>query len=286
VPATSATAKPHPNLIDRFIGEEAHIVGRDTLAINNFIQAEWLEVAIPEFGEQEDYGILYLFPVDDNQFYLQLCYMQHPETSSMNATVTSLRFSPAFFEQYPPETLMQNQPFRFDQSTELQFQVCSQAAQLLGQLQQGALLTPFTRALQQSETSMHLLRRALECITIPFTVCQVPACRFLMYESERTKIQDARMILDVDIDKPYTIKELSRKVAMNECYLKKGFKALVGKTIHEYQMEQRINKAKTLLREDGQSVTDVANMLGFSSISHFSTAFKRITGMKPCELLA
>jgi len=64
------------------------------------------------------------------------------------------------------------------------------------------------------------------------------------------------------------------------------FKALVGKTIHEYQQELRIAKAKELLNQQGRSVTDVANILGYSSISHFSTAFKRVTGMKPCELLA
>ena len=73
---------------------------------------------------------------------------------------------------------------------------------------------------------------------------------------------------------------------MNECYLKKGFKALVGKTIHEYQQEIRISRAKILLREQGKTVTEVANTLGYSSISHFSTAFKRVTGLKPCELLA
>jgi AraC-like DNA-binding protein len=131
-----------------------------------------------------------------------------------------------------------------------------------------------------------LLRRALECITIPFETCQVPACRFLAYESEREKIQEARQIIEQSIDQPHTIKELSRKVAMNECYLKKGFKAIVGKTIHEYQQELRIAKAKELLQQQGCTVTDVANILGYSSISHFSTAFKRITGMKPCELLA
>ncbi|MBS1690543.1 MAG: helix-turn-helix transcriptional regulator, partial [Bacteroidetes bacterium] len=63
------------------------------------------------------------------------------------------------------------------------------------------------------------------------------------------------------------------------------FKALVGKTIHEYQQGLRITKAKELLQQEGQSVSDVANILGYSSISHFSTAFKKATGMKPCELL-
>jgi AraC-like DNA-binding protein len=132
---------------------------------------------------------------------------------------------------------------------------------------------------------MHLLRSALECITIPFTVCQVPACRFLAFESEREKIMEACQIIDQHTDQPLTIRELSRKVGINECYLKKGFKALTGKTVHDYQQSLRINKAKELLQQQGRSVTQVANTLGYSSISHFSTAFKRVTGMKPCELL-
>ncbi len=272
--------------LQRFLGEEARILSNECVSVNNFIQAEWIEVCLAENSIPEDQGMLYLFPIDDNKFCLQLCYMQYEENRSVNATVCSLRFLPAFFDQYPPETLMENQPFRFDETTEQQFPVCARTRMLLGQLQQGALLTSFIRSLQQSEAAMSLLRGALECITIPFTVCQVPACRFLAFETEREKIMEARIILDQQIDQPLTIRELARKVAINECYLKKGFKALIGKTVHDYQQDQRINKAKDLLQNQRLSVTEVANTLGYSSISHFSTAFKRVTGMKPCELLA
>ena len=112
------------------------------------------------------------------------------------------------------------------------------------------------------------------------------ANKFLASEADREKILKAREVLLQHIGEPITIKTLSRKVAMNECYLKKGFKALVGKGIHEYQQELRISKAKDLLAKEGLSVSDVANTLGYSSISHFSTAFKKATGLKPCELLA
>jgi AraC-like DNA-binding protein len=233
--------------------------------------------------------MLYLFPTDNEEFYLQLFFLQYGEEADSHASVCGLRFLPSFFHQYPSATLMANQPFRFDRVTELAFPICAKARVMLVELEQAANSTtgtPFTNSLQQSEVAMRLLRRALECITIPFTACQVPACRFLANESEREKIQEARQILDGSIDQPLTIRQLSRRVAINECYLKKGFKTLTGKTIHDYQQELRINKAKELLQQRGHSVTDVANILGFNSISHFSTVFKRVTGMKPCELLA
>ncbi|HVK49323.1 MAG TPA: AraC family transcriptional regulator [Pseudobacter sp.] len=110
-------------------------------------------------------------------------------------------------------------------------------------------------------------------------------CKFLANEADRDKIVKAREILIQHIGEPITIKELSRKVAINECYLKKGFKELFGTTVFDFYQNQRMEHARYLLYEKGLSVTEVSMMLGYSSISHFSTAFKRHTGIKPCELL-
>ncbi|MEO6187247.1 MAG: AraC family transcriptional regulator [Ginsengibacter sp.] len=111
------------------------------------------------------------------------------------------------------------------------------------------------------------------------------SCKFLANEADREKIALAREILLQHIGEPLTIKELSRKAAINECYLKKGFKEMYGTTIFDFFQSQRMEHAKYLLYEKGLSVTDVSALLGYSSISHFSTAFKKHTGLKPCELL-
>ncbi|HYE53999.1 MAG TPA: AraC family transcriptional regulator [Chitinophagaceae bacterium] len=111
------------------------------------------------------------------------------------------------------------------------------------------------------------------------------SCKFLANEADREKISKAREVLLQHIGEPITIKELSRKVAINECYLKKGFKEMFGTTIFDFYQSQRMEHAKYLLYEKGLNVTEVSLMLGYSSISHFSTAFKKHTGLKPCELL-
>ncbi len=285
MPKAVIISKQQPSPVERFIGGEVTVLASEPLVISNAIQGECYEVALPEDEHREDKGMLSLYPIDDHKFCLELSYLQLAEASSASGSVCTLRFLPAFFDQYPAETLMANQPFRFDQSTQIPFSICTLSRSLVDKLQAETVATPFIKSLERSSAAMHLLRRALECITIPFEACQVPACRFLAHESEREKIQDARRIIEQHIDQPHTIRELARKVAMNECYLKKGFKTVTGRTIHEYQQELRIAKAKELLQQQGLSVTDVANTLGYSSISHFSTAFKRVTGLKPCELL-
>ncbi len=129
-----------------------------------------------------------------------------------------------------------------------------------------------------------LLLYGLECL-VEEKAEESFACKFLSNEADRDKMNLAREILLQRIGDPITIKELSRKVGTNECYLKKGFKEMFGTTVFDFYQSQRMEHAKYLLYEKGLSVTEVSALLGYSSISHFSTAFKKHTGLKPCELL-
>jgi AraC-like DNA-binding protein len=129
-----------------------------------------------------------------------------------------------------------------------------------------------------------LLLYAMECL-VEENGEESFACKFLANDEDRGKIVKAKEVLLQHIGNPITIKELSRKVAINECYLKKGFKEIFGTTIFDFYQNERMNYAKHLLYNKGISVTEVSMLLGYSSISHFSTAFKKHTGLKPCELL-
>ena len=271
--------------LDYLLGEEARIVNSEPVFINNFVRADFVKLGpsnINVFGE--DGGRLFLYPVDDAQFNLHLLYL-HPDQDVSEPEICWLEFTPQFFHMFEENVLLNNTPFRFDRTTEQQFNLCSPTKLLIDQLRKIGALTPLLQSIQLTEIALQLLRKAIENVTNPFTVCPVPACRFLANDSEREKIIEAKNILESTLDQPLTIKELSRKVAMNECYLKKGFKTITGKTINEYQQYLRITKAKELLQQKGQTVSDVASLLGYSSISHFSTAFKKATGLKPCELL-
>ena len=153
-------------------------------------------------------------------------------------------------------------------------------------LMEGLLNHNYSESLENifvSAQTQMLLLNFLDCMDDK--ELEVINCRFLSNETDREKVVKAREVLLEHIGEPITIKQLSRKVAMNECYLKKGFKEMFGTTIFDFYQSQRMEHAKYLLYEKGLSVTEVSNILGYSSISHFSTAFKKHTGLKPCELL-
>ena len=271
-------------VLQRFIGEEAKILNAHSVVVNRFVVAHQLHIQLTENPYKEEIGGMIADFQDNENPYVFLLYL----LSSQNATATivyQFQFLPEFFELFGDEISSGTNSFRFEQDPETEFIICQHSHSLLHQMQQITDFSGLLRSLHYTEIAIQLLRRAIEHVSVPFKVCPVPACRFLTYQSEREKIIEARKILELSFDQPISIKELSRKVAMNECYLKKGFKTLTGKTINEFQQEQRIGRAKELLQERGQSVSEVANTLGYSSISHFSTAFKKATGMKPCELL-
>lgn len=77
-----------------------------------------------------------------------------------------------------------------------------------------------------------------------------------------------------------SIKDISYKSAMNECYLKKYFKDYYGMTINTMLKNRRLEVAKNLLQED-YSVKEVAFMVGYKHMGHFSKLFAKNFSLSP-----
>lgn len=79
---------------------------------------------------------------------------------------------------------------------------------------------------------------------------------------------------------PLSLQELAALTGMSEYHFCKTFKRSTGITPHKYVMQVRIDRAKDLLAKN-MSITEIALNVGFSSHSHFSGAFHRVTGLSP-----
>lgn len=196
------------------------------------------------------------------------------------SSVLSQFIKPSLSSDTLPDNILS---FRHTTSFSKILPICNKTRSVL----EGLLNHNYTDALENiyvnAQTQM-LLLYGLDCMLGEKEI-ETLTCKFLANEADREKVVKAREILIQHIGEPITIKELSRKVAINECYLKKGFKEMFGTTIFDFYQSQRMEHAKYLLYEKSCTVTEVALLLGYSSISHFSTAFKKHTGLKPCELL-
>jgi AraC-like DNA-binding protein len=202
----------------------------------------------------------------------------------------SFRFSPSQLSQFvkprhADDAMLSDQVLGFKHYSSFTkvLSLCSKSRVVLDAMLNNTYTDSLQNIFINAQIQM-LLLHSMDCMVGEKTI-DVINCKFLANEADRDKVMKAREVLIEHIGEPITIKELSRKVAMNECYLKKGFKEMFGTTIFDFYQSQRMEHAKYLLYEKGLSVTEVSLMLGYSSISHFSTAFKKHTGLKPCELL-
>lgn len=74
---------------------------------------------------------------------------------------------------------------------------------------------------------------------------------------------------------------LSGKINHEYTYLSSLFSSVEGRTIENYFIEQRIEKAKELLVYGQLTLSQIAFDLEYSSVAHLSAQFKKITGLTP-----
>jgi YSIRK-targeted surface antigen transcriptional regulator len=78
-----------------------------------------------------------------------------------------------------------------------------------------------------------------------------------------------------------SIKDLADLVHLNPVYLSQLFKKETNKPIGKYIQEEKIKEAQKLLIQTDYSVADICMLLHFNNQSHFSSLFKKFTGVTP-----
>ena len=91
--------------------------------------------------------------------------------------------------------------------------------------------------------------------------------------------------MEQNITKTVTLKELMEYSGTNRTAIENIFRENLGKGAVEYFLILKIELAKKYLREDNYNITQISEILGYSSIHYFSRQFKKITGMTPTEYL-
>lgn len=99
--------------------------------------------------------------------------------------------------------------------------------------------------------------------------------------SVSSKIRDSLNYIQTHIHEKINIKQIAENVGYTEYYLSKKFKAEVGETINQYMTQQKLERAKLLLRTTDDTIQSISELFSFSSRSYFSEVFRKAEEVTP-----
>lgn len=92
-----------------------------------------------------------------------------------------------------------------------------------------------------------------------------------------------RRYIDLHFKEALTLEQLADEVHMNKYYLSHAFKREYGVSPINYMISRRVEESKYLLAETDLPMSQISQLLGFSSLSYFSQVFRRSQNVSPME---
>jgi AraC family transcriptional regulator len=102
----------------------------------------------------------------------------------------------------------------------------------------------------------------------------------------RAQLQQAIDYINTYLDQDLSLVKIASVINISPTYFASLFKHSTGISPHQYVIKQRVERAKQLLLKTDLALVDIALQVGFSSQSHLTQQFKRLTGITPKQVRA
>jgi AraC-like DNA-binding protein len=89
--------------------------------------------------------------------------------------------------------------------------------------------------------------------------------------------------LQENLHQNLTLDDICQNTLLSRSSLQKLFKEGTGHSVMDYFKEMKMQEIKHLIREENHNFTEIAEILGYSSIHYLSRTFKANTGMTLSE---
>ena len=97
----------------------------------------------------------------------------------------------------------------------------------------------------------------------------------------RKHVESVQRYVQAHLSEKIAVSEIARELELNASYLNTCYRAQTGESVSAYIRRMKIAQACTLLAQTNHSLAEICAMLGYFDQSHFSRAFKAVTGMTP-----
>ena len=100
-------------------------------------------------------------------------------------------------------------------------------------------------------------------------------------EDIKRRIYDCMIFMRRNFKEDLTEEICAKNISLSRCYFSRNFKAVTGRSFKEYLNLIRIEHANTLLTTTEKSVSEIASICGFGSVSHFIYTYKKSQNITP-----
>ncbi len=138
--------------------------------------------------------------------------------------------------------------------------------------------------LHPSVKPLYFKAKAYELLSLYFNRpadADVEQCPFLVDEANVARIKKAKEIILKRMAEPPSLQQLADEVQLPINRLKEGFKQIYGDTVFSFLFDHKMEYARQLLVSGAHNVNEVGLMVGYSTASHFISAFKKKYGTTP-----
>ncbi len=94
-------------------------------------------------------------------------------------------------------------------------------------------------------------------------------------------IREAKLMLDQHLEQEVDLELMAKKLRVGYHWLRRAFKQETGQSLHQYRLQNRLSRAKLLLKSSDATVEQIALQTGFTDPYYFSSIFKQKTGSTP-----
>lgn len=95
------------------------------------------------------------------------------------------------------------------------------------------------------------------------------------------KLEQVLSLIDERLSDGLSLRELATRVRMSQFHFARKFRLSTGQSPHAYLTQQRMERAKRLLRQSDLPLAQVARRVGYQTQAHFTGVFRRHVGLTP-----